>query len=234
MPPSDKLISTIIPVHNGERFLAQAIDSVLAQSLPVSELIVVDDGSTDGTAAVAAGYGNSIKYVLQEQGGAAKARKTGIDLANGQYLSFLDADDLWLPDKLEKQLQAFDLHPDLQAVYGHMKQFAEKTPVQGLAAEKVEESCEILPGYSPCTLLIGRSVFLKVGYFATTWSVGEFIDWFARARDCGVKMLMLPDVVALRRLHDQNQGVQKADMRSDYALIVKKIIDRRRGAGGLV
>src|SRR5436853_749734 len=100
------LVSVIIPVYNCEQYLAEAIQSVLAQTHPTIELIVVDDGSTDNSAAVAKSFA-VVRYVFQRQGGPGAARNRGISLARGSFLAFLDADDVWVAGKLTRQLAAF-------------------------------------------------------------------------------------------------------------------------------
>src|SRR6267154_1483950 len=110
-------VSVVIPVYNGERYLADAIQSVLDQTYQKFEVIVVDDGSTDGSARVAKRFGGAIRYVHQSNGGVSKARNTGITLAQGTYLAFLDQDDLWLPDKLAVQVAYLDSHPEVGVVY---------------------------------------------------------------------------------------------------------------------
>src|SRR5581483_6264857 len=116
------LVSVILPVYNGEKYLAAALDSVRAQTHRSFEIIVVDDGSTDGSAAVAARY-PEVKYAYQSNGGISAARNCGIRLAVGDVFALLDADDLWLPDKLERQLAALygAAAPDL--VFGHVREF---------------------------------------------------------------------------------------------------------------
>src|SRR5262245_16865951 len=119
-------ISVIIPVYNGERYLAEALVSVLAQTHPPTEIIVVDDGSTDTTAQIAQRYAPRIHYHFRPRGavsGAAAARNHGAYLAQGDYLAFLDADDVWLPDKLRLQMAAFAHDPALDQVFGHVQQF---------------------------------------------------------------------------------------------------------------
>lgn len=226
MLSADNSVSVIIPVHNGERFLGMAIDSVLRQSNPATEIIVVDDGSTDGSAKIAQAYTTSVKYIFQEKRGAAQARNTGVMAANQNFISFLDADDLWLPNKLEQQLITSRENPGTNAVFGLIKQFKDGS-AESISADEVDMA---QPGYLPSTLFISKKDFLHVGLFETTWELGEFIAWFARAQDLGIKSAMVPHIVALRRIHDQNQGVLKKDRRSDYALIVKSIRDRRCGS----
>src|SRR3954452_15003770 len=102
------LVSAIIPAHNAERFLAAAIDSVLAQTYQPIECIVVDDGSTDGTPAVARSYGDRIRLIPQEQRGVSAARNRGAAEARGELLAFLDADDRWLPERVERQARELE------------------------------------------------------------------------------------------------------------------------------
>ena len=106
-------VSVVIPVYNGDRYLAEAITSVLDQTYKNFELIVVDDGSTDGSAEIAKSYKQAVLYTFQPNGGLSKARNTGLALARGKYIAFLDHDDLWLPHKLARQVTYLDSHPDV-------------------------------------------------------------------------------------------------------------------------
>src|SRR5438067_9612199 len=99
---TDRTVSAVIPVHNGENFLAQAVESVLDQTRPVLEVVVVDDGSTDGTAAVAQGFGAPVRHIPQAQSGVSAARNRGVREARGNLVAFLDHDDEWREDKLER------------------------------------------------------------------------------------------------------------------------------------
>jgi len=110
------LVSVVIPVYNGERYLGEAIDSVLRHSFAGSEIIVVDDGSTDRTADVATAYGSAVRYFRQHQSGSGAARNRGIEVARGSLFAFLDADDVWTPNKLAIQKSAFDADPELELV----------------------------------------------------------------------------------------------------------------------
>ena len=109
-------VSAIIPAYNAARWIARAIDSVLSQTHPVQEIIVVDDGSTDMTPEVVAGFGELVRYIQQSNGGPAKARNTGIRAASGEWVALLDADDAWLPGKIERQLAA--VAPDVVLIHG--------------------------------------------------------------------------------------------------------------------
>ncbi len=108
----DQKVSVIITVYNGEQFIARAIDSVLAQTAKPYELIVINDGSKDGTLEVLKRYEGKIRYITIPNGGVSNARNTGIKMATGDFVAFLDADDVWHLDKLEKQLGAFARYPE--------------------------------------------------------------------------------------------------------------------------
>src|SRR5690606_28366702 len=112
-------VSVIIPVYNGERYLAEAVHSILAQTVPTLEIIVVDDGSTDGTARVAQRFGDAVCYVYQPNRGPAAARNRGLERARGEIVAFLDADDLWREGKLACQCARLEADPTLDIVLGH-------------------------------------------------------------------------------------------------------------------
>src|SRR3954451_21402394 len=182
-------------VRDGERYLRGAIESALAQTRAPHEVIVVDDGSTDGTAAVAGSFGGGLLLVEQRPLGLGAARNTALAAASGEFAGYLDADDLWDPRKLEVQLAAFERDPSLDLVFGHMRRFADGTP---------EELSEPVAAPYGGTLLFRRSAAGRVGPFPTDVRVGEFLDWTLRARDLGLRETILPDVLTLRREHAAN------------------------------
>ena len=221
------LVSVIIPAHQAEPYIAQAIDSVLAQTYRPMEIIVVDDGSSDGTHAVVEGYGSSVRYEWQHHAGISVARNRGIELAVGEFLAFLDADDLWAEDKLAWQTAALQADSELDMIFGYVQQF----PSPELASEiekKIRYIAEPMPAYLGGTMLIRRDTFLNTASFDTRWQVGEFVDWYLKAIDAGLRSGMQPRVVLQRRLHDANHGIRKRDERADYARIVKAALDRRK------
>lgn len=220
-------ISVIIPVHNGDRYLAAAIDSVLAQSHPAFEIIVIDDGSIDHSSTIAQSYGASVRYEYQSQQGAGAARNRGVELAMGDFLAFLDADDLWASDKLALQVSAFELEPTLEAVFGQVQQFH----CPDLAQEvKKQIYCppQLMRGYLPSAMLIKRESFLRVGWFETHLQIGEFVSWYARATEMGIQTHLLSDLIAFRRLHQTNTSRQRRQARTDFARLLKASIDRRK------
>jgi glycosyltransferase involved in cell wall biosynthesis len=221
-------ISVIIPAFNAERYLAAAIDSVFDQTLQPDEVIVVDDGSIDRTAAVLAGYGDRISVIAQPNGGIAVANNRGVAAASGSFLCFLDADDLWVANKLEKQMDWMTRHPETEAVFGHVRQFVSEDLSEN---ERSRFLCPPDPqaGVMKITMLIRRTAFDGVGTFDEGLRNADFVDWYARALDHGLRTHMLPEVVALRRQHNANLGVVARDVqRRDNVAVLKRALDRRR------
>lgn len=220
----DPRISVVIPVYNGERFLGEAIGSVLSQAERPLEVIVIDDGSTDGSAEVARAF-PSVNYVYQANAGQAEARNQGAALATGEFLAFLDADDVWMPDKLTWQLAAFAAEPHLDAVFGHAEQF-----VEAGSPHEVAEKLRILPAQLPSAMLIRRQRFLQLGGYPTGLRVAEVVDWYARALESGLKAITLDQVVYRRRIHGANTTLRNRPATSDYLAVVRSALRRRRSA----
>lgn len=219
-------VSVIVPVYNGERFLAEAIESILAQTYPSYEIIVIDDGSTDRTREIVLSY-PEIKYLYQTNAGTAAARNRGIEMARGEYLAFLDADDLWMPGKLAIQIAAFEADPTLEMVGGYVEQFV----VPDLA-EIYSIPARPVAGYSAIALLIKRSTFQAIDLFNEDFQSAETIRWFADLIDRNRKILWLPEVVARRRIHGKNISIlnQKGKNR-EIVHILKNSINRKRSEG---
>ena len=227
MEESKPLVSVVIPVYNGERYLADAVESVLSQTHQPIEAIVVDDGSTDGSADVVKGFAPLVRYCFQPNSGVGAAMNRGIDLAQGTFIAFLGADDLWVGDKLALQMAVLEGDPELDMVFGLIRQF-HSPELDFDTRTQIHCPQEAMPGYSAGTMLIKRETFLCVGLFETRWKMGEFIDWYARAMDLGLQSFVLPKVVMKRRLHADNMGIRERDSRTDYVRILKESLDRRR------
>lgn len=219
-------ISVIIPVFNAERYLSEAIESVLMQAVKPLEIIVVNDGSTDESEKIANTFKNDICYFFQENKGAAVARNLGIKMAKGSLLAFLDADDLWTAHKLELQVKALEEDSELDIVFGNVEQFVSPE----LNAEKrsrLREELKKMPGYLVGAMIIKKKSFQQVGLFKDL-ELAEFVDWFSRAKDMKLYYKMLPEVVLERRIHKTNQGIYKREYRTDYLRVIKATLDRRR------
>ena len=226
------LVSVIIPVYNYDRYLGEAIESVISQTHQHLEVIVVDDGSTDQSAEVARSFAERrVRYCYQDHSGIGPARNTGVELAQGDFIAFLDADDRWPLEKLELQLRAFESDPALEMVFGQAVQLQNGPEWEAGVKDKNPAAASMVPGMVAGTMLIKRTAFSRVGEFKGGLKVGEFIDWYARAVELQVRSLVLPDLLLWRRIHDSNQGVRERQSVSDYARVLKASLDRRRAEG---
>ena len=225
------MVSVIIAVYNDERYLAEAIESVAAQTYQPIEVIVIDDGSTDDSAGVARHYGSNVQYFYQPNRGLGAARNSGVDLAKGDYIAFLDADDIWMKDKLMLQMAAFQGNPGLDFVFGYVQQFI-SPELDEKHKSNIYCPAEKMPGYIAGTMVIKRESLIYAGAFDTQWQIGEFVDWYIKAKEQDMKSFMLPEIVLKRRLHTDNMGIRDRDSRTDYVRILKASLDRRRASGG--
>ncbi len=223
------LVSVIMPVYNGEHFLREALESVRCQNYESLEIIVVDDGSHDGTADIASSYGNWIRYVHQENAGPAAARNRGLSLAQGELVAFLDVDDLWPEGKLSLQVERLINDPKLDIVLGRIQYVA----LPGAAPVEI-------PFETPEKTLIGvhlgcgvyrKSIFDKIGGFDETFRLGEDQDWFLRAREANVSMVILRETTLIYRLHGNNLTRNLSFRKSQFGMAIKKSLERRRKRG---
>jgi hypothetical protein len=153
-----------------------------------------------------------------------------VALVTGDLLAFLDADDLWTPDKLAWQCAAFEADSSLDLVFGHAQQFI-SPELHEAARARIHCPEGSAPGFLAGAMLVKRAVFTRAGLFETHWELGEFLAWYARVREIGAHEQMLDRVVLRRRLHETNQGQTKRRHYSDYARILKAALDRRRLEG---
>jgi glycosyltransferase involved in cell wall biosynthesis len=221
------LISVMIGVYNGAPYLSEAIGSVRAQTYRPYELIVVDDGSDDGSGDIARSF-DEVQYIYQPRGGNGAARNRAIEAASGDFFAFLDADDRFVPKKLERQMTALDEDPDVDMVFGHVREFVSPELREEERRGIRPPAPTPLPWTAPNLMLIRRASFERVGGFSTSLRVGVTVDWFARASEAGLRNLVLPEVVLERRLHTQNNGLRERDARSQYLHVLKAAMDRRR------
>ena len=224
------LVSVIIPAYNCEAYLTEAIESVLAQTYPPAEVIVVDDGSTDRTADVAKGFGSQVRYHYQPHEGIGAGRNRGAEMASGELLASLDADDRWVMEKLAWQVEELQANPDLDMVFGHTRQLRHGAEWDRGIMEPSYDGPELMAGMVTGTMLVRTASFFRVGPFRTDLKVGEFIDWYTRAIDAGLIHLTLPQLTLWRRVHDTNVGIRERQSVTDYARVLKASLDRRRAA----
>jgi glycosyltransferase involved in cell wall biosynthesis len=223
------LVSCIVPVFNGERFLREALDSILAQTYRPVEIIVADDGSTDGTAALVADYGDQLRYLFQLNAGTAAACNLGLQAAQGNFMAFLAADDLWHRDKLIRQIERFEARPELDVCVTHVQNFwipALKEEAERFRNHRISQP---LPGYVPQTLLARRALFETVGHFNIALRHADSTDWFLRVIEHGAVIDILPDALVYRRIHQSNLSRRMASAsRQEYVELVKATLERRR------
>jgi len=229
------LVSVVIPVFNGERFLAEAIESVLAQTWSPVETIVVDDGSTDHSADIARGY--PVTYIEQEHSCVAAARNRGVARAQGALVSFLDHDDVWLPRKLELQVEALARNPSAGICMCRFETFMEPgADVPDWLVQRWAPDCGA--SYSTGqlgTLLVSRGVFGEVGLFDTSYSSGDDTDWFLRTKDLGVEVVTLDETLQRYRIHDASISASR-DPRERQRLrlrLLQASIRRKRARQGV-
>ncbi len=226
------LISCIVPVFDGDKYLAEALHSILAQTHRPLEIIVADDGSTDGTSAIVARYRDRVRHLFQANAGVAAACNLGLGAALGDFVAFLSADDLWHPEKLARQIARFQARPQLDLCVTHVQNFW--IPELKEEAERFRDHrmAQPLPGYVPQALLARRRLFDAVGYFNTALRHADSTDWFLRAAEYGAVMEILPDVLVYRRLHRSNLSRQMAAAsREEYLQLLKTSLDSRRREG---
>jgi glycosyltransferase involved in cell wall biosynthesis len=192
-------VSCVVPVHDGERHLGETLQSILAQTHPPLEIIVVDDGSLDGSAALARSFGPPVSVIAQEQSGPPSARNRGIRAARGDFLALCDADDLFAPDKLARQVACFAARPALDICLSTAENFWEP----GLEAERAryEAVGRTRATHHLGTMLARRSVFDRIGLLDETGPAIDHIEWFARVADAGLGVEILPEVLMHRRMH---------------------------------
>jgi glycosyltransferase involved in cell wall biosynthesis len=224
-------ISVVIPVYNGATFLAATIASVLQQSCLPQELLVVDDGSTDNSADIAAAVvappATRVRLIRQANQGPAAARNRGIAEATGEFLAFLDADDLWLPDKLSLQVAMLAEQPALDGVICRMACFVE--PGGQWPKGRNQAHFDQQPAATNfCTLLLRRAALARVGHLDPAFRTSEDTEWAFRARDAGLRLGVVDSVLLRRRFHANNLSHSKAAAALSLATIARMSLNRRR------
>jgi glycosyltransferase involved in cell wall biosynthesis len=219
-------VSVVVAVRDGERYLPETLDSILGQSVPPCEVVVVDDGSTDSTQAVLEPYAGRVRTVAQEPAGVAAALNRGVAVSAGELLAFLDADDVWPPTSLECRLARVLRSDRPEAVFGRIAQFV--TPELGPAVAR-SFRFDPEPVHAPMfqTMLIRRRAFDRVGPLATDYVIGANIDWVSRARAARMRTAQVEDVVALRRLHESNLGLTERRRQTEDLVRVVRAHRRR-------
>ncbi len=221
------LVTVVIPVYNCAKYLTEALDSVFAQTYRPIEVIVVDDGSTDDSADIVRNY-PEVRYFYQSNQGVAVARNVAIAAAEGEFIAFIDADDIWKPHKLSLQITYMLEHPDIGITGTRAENFLEpntQVPPWFDCDRDLQECIVIIPS----TLVVSISIFHQIGNFSQNYQSEEDTEWLRRAEDLNVKTLMIPEILTLRRLHGKNLSWKMKPMHKFNMLrISKESIARQR------
>ncbi len=226
---AEPTVTAAIPVHDGEAYLAEAIESVLAQDRPCEQLVVVDNGSTDASAAIAAGYAE-VELVAEPRLGIGAARNAAVAAARGELIAFLDADDLWEPGKTARQLAALEADPGLAMVFGHVRQFV-SPDLAAAEAAALSVPAGPQPGLYLGSMLARREAIEAIGPWPEDVEVSDGLGFLLRAGELGLRHAMLAETVTRRRVHGANHSLRNRDRRAEFARVLKGSLDRRRGAG---
>jgi glycosyltransferase involved in cell wall biosynthesis len=234
-PLEDPLaIAALVPAFDAERFLAEALESVLAQTHAAAEILVIDDGSRDGTAAVAARFaGRGVRLIAQENRGPAAARNRCVAGTRAPLLAFLDADDLWPRDHLARLRALLAADPGLDGAVGEVECFASPGLAEADRA-RLAVPAGPQPGWLPGALLLRRGAWERVGPFdAALRGGGEFVEWVARARARGAVFGRLEAVALLRRVHPASMTVRAREaLGRSYLEVARAALARSRGDPG--
>ena len=237
------LVSCIVPVYNPGPYLHEALDSILAQQHRPLDIILVDDGSTvplgewNGvplTEQARSPLGGELRLSVmrQDNGGPAAARNTGIAHSRGTLIAFLDQDDRWAADKLRRQVAYLRERPLVDVVVAHAESVWEHGAGRDIARAPDQPRSGVVPAYVSSTMLARREVFSRVGGFDPAYRYADSLDWFARARDAGVGIELMPDVLLYHRVHGGNLSRRGEASRAECARILKRALDRRRISEG--
>lgn len=228
MTHKQPVISVTVPAYNAQNYIQECLDSLYNQKINQElEIIVVNDGSTDVTADILAKQNSKIKVLSHENRGVCKTRNTGFRASIGSYLASLDADDLYHQDKLKRQLDYLQNNPGIDMVFCKVKQFI--SPELAASGRKIPKSLEVMNAMNFSGGLYRSSVFEKVGYIdESLHSYGEFIDWFARAKDLGVTYHIIDEILLKRRVHNTNLGKLKPSEQIDYLKVLRAKLKRAK------
>nr|NQU94563.1 glycosyltransferase family 2 protein [Bacteroidota bacterium] len=218
-------ISVIISAYNGENCIANAIQSVINQILQPLEIIVVNDGSTDRTTEVLKTFGKQIKYIYKENTGLPAARNTGLKVARGEYITFLDQDDLYLGNTLQKQLEVFNHYKSLGVALGYSLVSKVSGPFHN---DGLSTNTKKVPQFLLGCALIKKTVFDTVGFFDESLLMGEDLDMFLRIKEANIPFAIHDEVVMVYHRHDNNTTNDKRKAQFYLLMVIKKARERRK------
>lgn len=220
-------VSVVIPAWNAARYVGDAVESALSQSVTPDEIIVVDDGSTDQTSDCVRKFGSRVNLISQPNGGAAAARNRGIAAAHGEAIALLDADDLMAPQRLELQRAVLTCDPNCAIALGRQLTFRSEPDRIALDSGMASQSA-VRPGFVPSAAMIRTSVFDLVGPFDAELRIGDFLDWITRAQSRGAPIKTMEQVVAYRRLHEESLSRSAGTQYASLVYKLRKKTDKKK------
>jgi glycosyltransferase involved in cell wall biosynthesis len=217
-------VALVMTAFDAEAFVEAALHSALDQTVPPREIVVVDDGSTDATATLADAIDARITVLRRPHAGIGPSRNVGIAAVDAPFVALLDADDLWLPTKLERQLAAFAVDPTRGAVFTMFDEFAdpEHPPAPGTRAPRTAQSAAI-----SSAALLRRAVIDRLGPFASGPNA-DWVGWWARARALDVVEHVVPEVLFRRRIHSRNNSAVHGDHAESFVAVARQHLRDRR------
>ncbi len=225
------LISIVIPAYNAAAFLAECLESIFAQDHRPLEVIVIDDGSTDRSLAIAKAWLPAVRAVHQANAGPAAARNRGIEMADGEYLAFNDADDRWTPGRLARQLAILESRPDLDLVMGLVEM---EYPVQAPQnAARFRSTGDQIALFSFGAGLFRRQLFERIGPLSEDLRNTEDADWFMRAREGGATWLLEDEPALIYRRHGANMTERLPLAKSEVFRVLARATARHRARAGI-
>ncbi len=223
--PAELSVGVVIPAWNAERWLGQALDSVLAQEHMPVDVLVIDDGSADATGDVARRYPPPVRVIGQANAGIGATRNRGVEQVSGDVVAFLDADDLLTPASIACRMRVLASRSEIDFVFGTVRRFS-------LLADGVPVALnEPQPGHLPGAMLVRRTALAAVGPFPIQALVAEGLEWLLRARELRLGEVTLPEQVLWRRVHGENNSLRHRAQMGEFAHALKASLDRRRAAG---
>lgn len=222
-------VSVLCAVWNNARFLGEALASALAQTRPADEIIVIDDGSTDESAAIAEAT-PGVRCLREPHRGVAGTRNVALTHAKGELVAWLDSDDVWTPDKLAVQVAYMVEHPEVAMTFTHQRlMFEPGVPRPYWVREEAVDTDT--PVVGTCSMVVRRALFDQVGGFDASKTPADDTDWIFRAKNLGHHHVTLPETLLLRRVHHHNISTTQPVGRTKVLGMLRDAIARQRGKG---
>lgn len=220
-----------MPARDAARYIGAALESVLGQTEPPADVVVVDDGSTDETARIAASFAPAVRTISQAPAGPASARNRAIGALSTDLLALLDADDLWPAHSLAVRAEVLAAHATADLCFGRMTQFVSpELPSHERARLYVDPAPQAAWGSS--AMLARREAFERYGLLPEHRRAGDFLEWLLNARAAGARVVTVDEVVLQRRIHLDNLTRREPDQNANYLAVVRAELARKRASGG--